>query len=172
LRGEQVLWVGSPVRFPVLDRAGKIVLGVGVGYAIAVALFVVVRTSDRGPSSLMFVATFFVCVLILVAVVFRQRRSGLRSARYLVTDKRIVVTSTWFGQQMVRSATLDELAPPVAVVSGESTIGTIRFGKTFSLSILAAAISSLGQRTPLVLREIHDVARVRHIIAAAQTHTR
>lgn len=164
--GERVLWVGSPARFPVLDRVGKVLLGVGVVYGVAVVLLVIAIVRAGNLPMLLLGGLFVVCVLSVILVVFLQRRSGLRSTRYLVTDRRVIVTSKWFGQAKVRTAALGDLGLPVVVAAEGATVGTIRLGSTSGLT--GAVVVRIS---PIVFREVEDARRVRAIILAAQGDT-
>lgn len=168
-QGEPVLWVGEPARVRVLDGSGMLWLGLGVFFTVLVgALVIIPGIASGGGPGLVLAVLFLVCVLGVVAAGLAQLRAGRRSTRYVLTDRRIVVTSRWFGQDRVQTAYLARLPPPAMSVSRGATVGTIWFGDGTDAAAAARAVSSLGQETPIVLRDIEDVRRVRDLIVSAQ----
>lgn len=169
LHGERMLWVGTPARFSVLDRVGMFWLGFGVCSGL---LGVVVAIAAAGNQGFMImIALLAVCLLSLSVAMVLQLRSGRRSSRYLITDKRIVHTVKWFGLDRAIIASLAELGPPVVSASAGSTIGTIRFGNHTAWHELWDAVSNFGRSGSIVLREIDNVQEVRDIIVAAQARS-
>jgi hypothetical protein len=171
MNDEQVLWVGTPARVRVLDRVGRIWLGFAVFYAVVCATSVLYALLTDNSNTLLQTGLYTVCGAIVVVAAFVQLRAGRRSAHYLVTDQRIVATSKWFGQDKVQSVPLTDLGPPV--VSMTDGLGTIRFGGGPSaVEAMNTAVSSFGQKVPLVLWDLEDAERVRDIIATAQGASR
>lgn len=167
-QGERVLWVGTPARLTMLDRVGKFWLGVGVGYALLFGFLAVVAVRVENPGLLIMSGLIAVCLLGVVVAALVQLRSGRRSTRYLITDRRIVQTFKWFGQDKSRVAALRELGPPVVSGADGSAVGTIRFGGRRAWDEVVLVVSSVGQAGSVVLRDIDEVERVRDIIVAAQ----
>jgi hypothetical protein len=122
-------------------------------------------------NSLPLTAMFTVCVVIILAAAFAQLHASRRTARYVVTDKRVVATSKWFGQDKAQSIALGDLGTPV-VSTTDGSIGTIRFGHPPLIETVNTAVSSWGQKVPLVLWDIEDAQRVSDIIATAQHGSR
>jgi hypothetical protein len=166
--GEHVLWVGSPARVRVLDRVGKAWLGFAIFYGVVCATSVAYALLSGHVNSLPMTAMFTVCMVVIIVAAFAQLHASRRTARYVITDQRIVATSKWFGQDKVQSLPLADLAPPVVSIPD----GTIRFGHTPVIEAVNQAVSSLGQKVPLVLWDIEDAQRVRDIIVTAQGGSR
>lgn len=169
--GEHVLWVGSPARVRVLDRVGKAWLGFAIFYGVVCVTSVAYALLSGHVNSLPMTAMFTVCMVVIIAAAFAQLHASRRTARYVVTDQRVVATSKWFGQDKARSVALGDLGAPV-VSTSDGSIGTIRFGHTPLIEAVNTAVSSLGQKVPLVLWDIEDAQRVRDIIVAAQDGSR
>jgi hypothetical protein len=131
--GERVLWTGQPTRSPVFDRVGILLTVVGI-YCIAGATFALISGAKSGNST---TVIFSVCIILctLIAVIGRPllRRANLRTTRYLLTESKIVISSTTSdrGTQVIH---LRELSPPRLTQRGGASTGTIRFdGSTLAL---------------------------------------
>lgn len=168
---ERVLWVGAPARVRVLDRVGKAWLGFAVFYGVVCVTSVLYALLSGHVNSLPMTALFTVVMVVLIVAAFAQLHASRRTARYVVTERRIVATSKWFGQDKAQSVALRDLGAPV-VSNPDGSIGTIRFGHTPVIDAVNTAVSSLGQKVPLVLWDIEDARRVRDIIVAAQGGSR
>ena len=164
---ERVLWVGAPARVRVLDRVGKAWLGFAVFYGIVCVTSVLYALLSGHVNSLPLTGLFTVCVVILLVAAFAQLHASRRTARYVVTERRIVATSKWFGQDKIQSVALRDLGAPV-VSDSDGSIGTIRFGHTPVIEAMNTAVSSWGQKVPLVLWDIEDAQRVHEIIITAK----
>jgi hypothetical protein len=169
--GERVLWVGQPARVRVLDRVGRAWLVFAVFYGVVCATSVAYALLSGNVNSLPLTVLFTVCVVVLVVAAFAQLHANRRTARYVVTDRRVVATSKWFGQDRVRSVALGDLGAP-AVSTTDSSVGTIRFGHTPVIEALNKAVSSWGQNVPLVFWDVEDAERVHDIIVTAQGGSR
>jgi hypothetical protein len=147
-----VVWTGKPVRYPVFD-AGDFFL---VPFSI---LWCGLAFRAAWPSDWVspFVWSFVAIGLYLLVGRLVVRRFELRSTRYTVTNKRLVVESRVLGIARVRSEFLRLMPPPVAVDRGGH--GDVRFGPLFKFGAVR------GSR-PLVLRGIEEPRVVRDLIMA------
>jgi hypothetical protein len=174
--GENMVWSGTPVRHRIL-RAPDILLIpfslVWGGFAVFWEAGAIMHFSDAG---LPLVGVPFVLGgLFLIFGRFVVRSIASRRARYLVTDRRVVVTGGVTGRA-VGWAYLAYLPPPVVKERADGS-GDLAFG-TFSPGVAGIFLGrnrfwfGYEPLMPLRLRDIPDVTYVCDLIAARQTAAR
>lgn len=152
--GERVLWSGQPTRSPVFDRVGVLLTLVGI-YCVAGATFSIIAGAKAGSSATV-ILSVFIALCVLIAVIGRPllRKANLRTTRYLLTESKIVISST-SADRTKQIVHLRELsAPRLSQRDGAST-GTIRF-----------------EGSALVLLEIENARLVQQLITTAQADSR
>jgi hypothetical protein len=150
--GERVLWTGRPARFPVFDFVGILLTAVGI-YCVAGAVFSIVSgVRNNNVRTVILASLIAVCVLAVVILRPVLRRATLRATRYLLTDSRIIVSSTDSGRRAT-VAHLRDLTPPILSIRDGSSIGTIKF-----------------EGSIVILLEIEHARQVHQLISAAQAN--
>ncbi|TWP49001.1 hypothetical protein FKR81_25310 [Lentzea tibetensis] len=139
MSAEKVLWRGSPVRFPFLDRGVPafvfhvIVNGVLLGFVLSFA---------KGGSWFQVVlvgawATYLACYVIGGPVL---RWLALHTTEYVLTEDQVITTYSVLGIRRRRVRELAELPEPELVETPDG-VGTIRFGYTLSIQQVSDARS-------------------------------
>jgi hypothetical protein len=166
--GERLLWSDRPQRFSpnVLDLFPFVIGLVWLGFGVLTFLMTV--TGAGAPIIIPFLFVGLGLTVTWGRIVLRL--VALRSTTYLLTDRRVIVVST-YPRQRELSEYLIRLEPPV-VRPGPDGTGTIRVGMTDALQLMA---KSYRRGSPpgggvIELRAIPDAAVVRDLIANAQAN--
>lgn len=127
--GERVLWAGRPTRPTVLTPRGLTRILFGVVWCVFALFFeLVVWLSGQSTLYRWWGALIVLIGFFNLATVTVVRRRFLRTAEYLVTDQRVIMTSRQWGVSRVRARELDRLPAPV-VSEDADRVGSIRFGE-------------------------------------------
>ncbi|TCO55102.1 hypothetical protein [Actinocrispum wychmicini] len=171
--GERVLWTGSPSRYPIFNRGDIFLVPFSIVWC-GFAIFWETTAARTGapPFFLLFGGFFVLAGLYLVVGRLIARYLFLLGSDYLVTDRRVTVSTIVLGRRRVRSVYLKDLPPPM-ISAERGPVGTIKFGdSTFVSEIIAARREGfLGRRTVApwpTLVQVHSAREVRDIIAAIQ----
>jgi hypothetical protein len=116
--GERVVWAGRPSRYRALRLTDAVIVALG-------ACWVVVATQSVRDFALPALPGTLLAVYVLTAR-FVVRMVSLRQARYLVTDRRLVLTGGLTGQVVV-TANLSRLPNPVVKRYADGS-GDLAFG--------------------------------------------
>ena len=179
LPGERIVWSGEPIRHRLLRIEDAYLIPFSLlcgGFAIFWEAGAVI--SARDPFAVLVGLPFLLVGLYLIFGRFVVRAMASRKARYLVTDRRVVVTGGATGRA-VGTAYLAGLPPPV-ITENEDGSGDLAFGMFPS----GFGYRGLGTRRhpgwslgfepimPFRFRDIPDVVRVRDLIVAGQAAAR
>lgn len=125
---ERVLWSGAPVRFPLVDVRDIVFWPLGVLCGVAAVYNEIVMARATSMEFVLAWRGLFALVgLYLVVGRVAWRQFLTRSARYTVTNRRIIVDANVLGRKMNHSRYLSELGEPVCR-EGRNGVGSIRFG--------------------------------------------
>jgi len=116
--GERVVWTGRPSRYRVLRPIDLVVVVIGACWVGLGARFVLDLTLPALPFAL--VGAYLLTARFVVRIV------SVRQARYLVTDRRLVLTGGLTGQVVV-TADLIRLPDPVFTLNVDRS-GDLAFG--------------------------------------------
>ena len=116
--GERVVWTGRPSRYRVLRPIDLVVVVIGACWVGLGARFVLDLTLPALPFAL--VGAYLLTARFVVRIV------SVRQARYLVTDRRLVLTGGLTGQAVV-TADLSRLPDPVYTHQVDGS-GDLAFG--------------------------------------------
>lgn len=178
LPSESIVWSGEPIRHKLLRGQDALLIPFSLfwgGFAIfwEASAF---RIAAEDPVAVLFGLPFVAVGLYLIFGRFIVRAIASRRTRYLVTDRRVVITGGVTGRA-VGTAYLAALPPPVST-ENEDGSGDLAFGAFESY------FSGFGGRRrnngffgtdPLMpprFRDIPDVLRVRDLIATRQAAVR
>jgi hypothetical protein len=165
---EDVLWTGSPVRYPVFDRQDAFLVPFSILW-FAFAIFWEVTAARSG-------APFFFDIWGLPFIVFgfylsvgrlAVRQIMLRSVVYTITNQRIIMRWKGMGNERERSRYLDHLEPPILAESDDG-VGTIRFGLVGLFQFNSQQARGWPGQDPFVLYAIPGARSVRDTILAAR----
>jgi hypothetical protein len=180
LPGERIVWSGQPVRHRLLRVEDIFLIPFSLmwgGFAIFWEAAAV--TSVRDPFAMVWGVPFVLVGLYLIFGRFVVRAMASRNARYLITDRRVVVTGGATGRA-VGTEYLAALPPPV-ITENEDGSGDLGFGSfpsSFSgyggFGTRRRSGSSFGYEPimPFRFRDIPDVRHVRDLILASQAAVR
>lgn len=179
LPGEQILWQGQPVRHRLIWPPDAFVIPfslVWCGFAVFWEISVLQQESSPGFFALW--GAFFVVIgSYFVLGRFVVRAIASRRTRYVVTDRRVIVTGGVTGRR-TESLYLKDLPPPI-VTERDDRSGTLVFGSLQGIGDLFArrgggsarrSWSDIPSALP-VLADIPEVRYVRDLIANAQART-
>jgi hypothetical protein len=127
---ERVLWSGAPIRFPLFDFRDWLFLPLGL-LCVAEAAFNEIEALRATAGELIGVWRGFFALVGLYLILGRlvMRQYATRSARYTVTNRRIIVDSNVLGRKTNRFRYLSELGAPMCRI-GRNGVGNIRFGRS------------------------------------------
>jgi hypothetical protein len=165
---EDVLWTGSPVRYPVFDRQDAFLVPVSIFFFGFAIVWETIALRSGAPFffdlwGLPFIAIGFYLAIGRLLV----RQIMLRSVVYTITNQRIIMRWTGMGNERERSRYLDHLEPPV-VAESDDGVGTIRFGSANPFQFSPQQRRGWPGQDLFVLYAIRDVRSVRDIILAAR----
>ena len=175
LPGESIVWSGEPMRHRLL-RLGDVYLIpfslVWGGFAIFWEAGAVTATFSN-PLLVVAGLPFLAAGLFLIFGRFILRGMASRRARYLVTDRRVVVTGGVTGRA-VGTAYLVNLPPPV-VKHRNDGCGDLAFGAFPGYFDYFGRRNTIVGTEPIIpfrFRDIPDVLHVRDLIVASQSAAR
>lgn len=165
---EQVLWSGSPVRYPVFDQQDAYL----VPFSILFCGFAIFWESNavrlRAPFFFLIWGLPFLAIGLYISVgrlVVRQIM--MRSVVYTITNLRIIMRWNGMANERERSRYLAHLEPPIVSESGDG-VGTIRFGSASPFQFSGQQRRGWGGQDLFVLYAIRDARSVRDIILTAR----
>jgi hypothetical protein len=169
---ERLLWTGLPQRYPIFNSSDVFLVPFSLlwgGFAIFWETSAVL--SDEPPFMLLFGGFFVVAGLYFMVGRLIVRHLFLRSSRYQITNRRVIISSNVLGRRRVQSVYLKDLPPPV-IANRNGPVGTIKFGNSTLLDDVKAAqangLAILRDAGSPTLVEVDGARQVRDIIASAQ----
>ncbi|KAA2255373.1 hypothetical protein F0L68_28640 [Solihabitans fulvus] len=177
LPSEEVLWTGSPVRFPVFDAGDILAVLLGLVWFVFAIFWTTTAAQGGAPAwFLLWGVVFMLMGLYMAAGRLLVRWLSLRSTNYTVTNLRLIATWTSFGSARERSRYLSSLEPPV-LSADEDGVGTIRFGEQSAFQVLLSQPMMMGRwnrgQPPVIeLRAISNARFVRDLIVATRSGQR
>lgn len=173
---ERVLWTGSPVRYPLFDRADLlrvpfliIWFGFGIFWEYGVTTMTTVEGGPRyGPFFRILGAAILaigVCSVVGKLVADQVR---LRHTVYTLTDRSVAVKWTIFGAVRSNTRKLRDLGTP-RLTESSNGVGTIRFGRNDIMFMGTGR--RMGGLLPITLREIEDARLVLAAVDQARTNS-
>lgn len=162
---EDVLWSGSPVRYPLFDRQDAFFVPFSILWC-GFAIFWETTALTSGAPIFFAVWGLMFVVIGLYSVVGRLivRQVMLRRVVYTITNRRVIMR--WNGQRE-QSRYLDHLEPPTLAESDDG-VGTIRFGSTNPFHFNPQQRRGWLGQDLFVLYAIPQARSVRDIILAAR----
>lgn len=181
LPGERIVWSGEPVRHRLLRIDDVFLIPFSLMWGGFVLFFAAgaVFGQVHDPIAMVCAVPLVLLALYLVFGRFVVRSIASRKARYLVTDRRVVVTGGVTGRA-VGTEYLAALPPPV-ITENEDGSGDLAFGafpngfggyNGFGTHRRPGWTLGFESVTPFRFRDIPDVVRVRDLILASQTAAR
>jgi hypothetical protein len=180
-RGERILWEGRPLRHRLLRPADALLVPFSImwaGFVVFWETIALASISGADPVSMFFPLwglPFILVGLYLVVGRFVVRAIVSRRTRYVLTDRRLIVTGGLSGNR-TESTYLSTLPPPVITERTDGS-GNLAFGEFPAVGAFFGGRSRLWSwavepsRTP-ILWDIPDVRRVQEFVASHQTGAR
>jgi hypothetical protein len=168
---EEVVWTGAPVRVPTFQISDipAVILGSFITVMALVAIAMVLIWSEGHSLGIIFalgVAPFLAIGTYLLIGRIVLRRIAMRNSSYVLTYRRLRVSTTVLGRTLVRAAWLSELPPP-RLETGSDGVGTISFARgDHVFEIIGHRWMHFLNKRTIVLHGIADAAEVRDKIAS------
>lgn len=165
------MWAGGPVRVPVLHPSDFFAVTIGLFVIVFMSFFITMALVwTKGHVIGLVVAAIALPILLLglylLAGRMVLRRIAIRNSEYVLTYRRLRVTTRVLGRRVVRAAWLKDLTEPRMELHADG-VGTIVFPPgSMAVEIMSYRwMHFLGKRS-ITLHGIADAAGVRDKIVA------
>jgi uncharacterized membrane protein len=171
--GEQILWSGQPHQGVILRAADLFFIPFSLLWGGFALFFAYMTIAENAPLGVVFIGTIFGVVgLYLMVGRFFVDMLQRRNTYYALTDKRAIIISGVFAQQ-IKTLVIQNL-PEIGVTARRNGTGTITFGSShpFAWMYAGSGFPNMGfYHVAPSFEMISDVRAVYQLVKRVQTGT-